>query len=44
MDANLVELAGQTNPRGVTGTLRAALAGADVFIGVSAPASSPGTT
>jgi malate dehydrogenase (oxaloacetate-decarboxylating) len=26
-----------TNPRGVTGTLRAALAGADVFIGVSAP-------
>jgi malate dehydrogenase (oxaloacetate-decarboxylating) len=26
-----------TNPRGVTGTLREALAGADVFIGVSAP-------
>jgi malate dehydrogenase (oxaloacetate-decarboxylating) len=26
-----------TNPRGLTGTLRAALAGADVFIGVSAP-------
>jgi malate dehydrogenase (oxaloacetate-decarboxylating) len=26
-----------TNPRRVTGTLRAALAGADVFIGVSAP-------
>ena len=26
-----------TNPRGVVGTLRAALAGADVFIGVSAP-------
>ncbi|MGP7960052.1 NAD-dependent malic enzyme [Sanguibacter sp. A247] len=26
-----------TNPRGVTGTLAAALAGADVFIGVSAP-------
>jgi len=37
MDANLVELAQQTNPAGVTGTLRAALAGADVFIGVSAP-------
>ena len=26
-----------TNPRGVTGTLRGALVGADVFIGVSAP-------
>jgi malate dehydrogenase (oxaloacetate-decarboxylating) len=26
-----------TNPRGLTGTLRAALAGADVFIGLSAP-------
>jgi malate dehydrogenase (oxaloacetate-decarboxylating) len=26
-----------TNPRGLTGTLREALAGADVFIGVSAP-------
>lgn len=26
-----------TNPRGVTGTIRSALAGADVFIGVSAP-------
>ena len=26
-----------TNPRGVTGTLREALAGADVFIGLSAP-------
>ena len=37
MDPNLDELAGETNPRGVTGTLRAALAGADVFIGVSAP-------
>ncbi|MFI2753587.1 NAD-dependent malic enzyme [Cellulomonas sp. P22] len=29
--------AAHTNPRGVTGTLRAALAGADVFVGVSAP-------
>ena len=29
--------AASTNPRGVTGTLRAALAGADVFVGVSAP-------
>ncbi|HSI94180.1 MAG TPA: NAD-dependent malic enzyme [Jiangellaceae bacterium] len=28
---------GHTNPRGVTGTLRDALAGADVFIGVSGP-------
>ncbi len=37
MDTNLVDLARETNPRGVTGTLRAALAGADVFIGVSAP-------
>ena len=34
---NLAELAALTNPRGVTGTLRAALAGADVFVGVSAP-------
>ncbi|WP_090852182.1 NAD-dependent malic enzyme [Nocardioides lianchengensis] len=32
-----VELARATNPRGVTGDLRTALAGADVFIGVSAP-------
>ncbi|WP_245155000.1 NAD-dependent malic enzyme [Nocardioides sp. 1609] len=30
-------LAGQTNPRGVTGGLRDALQGADVFVGVSAP-------
>jgi malate dehydrogenase (oxaloacetate-decarboxylating) len=30
-------LAGATNPRRVTGDLRAALQGADVFIGVSAP-------
>ncbi|MDM7832293.1 NAD-dependent malic enzyme [Cellulomonas edaphi] len=29
--------AGVTNPRGLTGTVRDALAGADVFIGVSAP-------
>jgi malate dehydrogenase (oxaloacetate-decarboxylating) len=31
------ELAAVTNPRGVTGDLRTALKGADVFIGVSAP-------
>ena len=31
------QLAGTTNPRGVTGTLRDALQGADAFIGVSAP-------
>jgi malate dehydrogenase (oxaloacetate-decarboxylating) len=31
------ELASVTNPRGVTGDLRTALQGADVFIGVSAP-------
>ncbi len=31
------ELAGRTNPRGVTGPLLAALTGADVFIGVSGP-------
>lgn len=30
-------IAERTNPRGVTGELRGALAGADVFIGVSAP-------
>lgn len=30
-------IAEHTNPRGLTGTLRAALADADVFIGVSAP-------
>jgi malate dehydrogenase (oxaloacetate-decarboxylating) len=34
---SLVWTAEHTNPRGVTGTLRAALADADVFIGVSAP-------
>ncbi|QIK74882.1 NAD-dependent malic enzyme [Nocardioides piscis] len=31
------ELAGVTNPRGATGSLREVLVGADVFIGVSAP-------
>ncbi len=34
---NLVWLAGHTNKRGVTGTLKEVIAGADVFIGVSAP-------
>jgi malate dehydrogenase (oxaloacetate-decarboxylating) len=33
----MTELAACTNPRGVTGDLRTALQGADVFIGVSAP-------
>jgi malate dehydrogenase (oxaloacetate-decarboxylating) len=33
----LYRVATTTNPRGVTGTLRDALVGADVFIGVSAP-------
>jgi malate dehydrogenase (oxaloacetate-decarboxylating) len=33
----LAGVARATNPRGVTGTLRQALVGADVFIGVSAP-------
>jgi len=37
LDPNRVWLAGHTNPDGLTGTLRQALAGADVFIGVSAP-------
>jgi len=37
LDSNRISLAEQTNPRGVTGTLRDALVGADVFIGVSAP-------
>jgi malate dehydrogenase (oxaloacetate-decarboxylating) len=37
LDPTLVELAGRTNPGGLTGTLKEALAGADVFIGVSAP-------
>ena len=37
LDTNLADLAGITNPRAATGTLRDALVGADVFIGVSAP-------
>ena len=37
LDPNRVELAAQTNPRGLTGTLAEAVVGADVFIGVSAP-------
>jgi malate dehydrogenase (oxaloacetate-decarboxylating) len=36
-DDNRAQLARLTNPRGVTGSLREALAGADVFVGVSAP-------
>jgi len=38
LDDNSRWLAAHTNRAGVSGTLRAALAGADVFIGVSAPA------
>jgi malate dehydrogenase (oxaloacetate-decarboxylating) len=34
---NLVWLSERTNTRGVTGSLKEAIAGADVFIGVSAP-------
>ncbi|AEA25772.1 malic protein NAD-binding protein [Pseudonocardia dioxanivorans CB1190] len=37
MDGNLVEIAGLTNAHNVSGSLRDALVGADVFIGVSAP-------
>jgi malate dehydrogenase (oxaloacetate-decarboxylating) len=37
LDPTLEELARKTNHRGFTGHLREALAGADVFIGVSAP-------
>jgi malate dehydrogenase (oxaloacetate-decarboxylating) len=37
LDPDSTELAGKTNPEGLTGTLRDALRGADVFIGVSAP-------
>ncbi len=37
LDASLRWTAEHTNPRGATGTLRDALAGADVFIGLSAP-------
>ncbi|GAA4358033.1 NAD-dependent malic enzyme [Angustibacter luteus] len=36
-DSALAGVAARTNPRGVSGTLREALVGADVFIGVSAP-------
>ncbi|MFR9723890.1 NAD-dependent malic enzyme [Streptomyces sp. MS19] len=36
-DSPLRWIADNTNPEGVTGTLRDAIAGADVFIGVSAP-------
>jgi malate dehydrogenase (oxaloacetate-decarboxylating) len=35
MPVHKAELAAQTNPRGLTGGLREALAGADVFVGVS---------
>ncbi len=37
MDASLTRIAERTNQRRLTGPLNAALAGADVFIGVSAP-------
>lgn len=37
LDDSLRWTAEHTNPRGLTGTLKAAMAGADVFIGVSAP-------
>ena len=37
LDPNLADLAQLTNPRSTTGTLQQSLAGADVFIGVSAP-------
>jgi len=37
MDPNLISIAAQTNPAGVSGSLADALVGADVFIGVSAP-------
>ncbi|WP_066465775.1 NAD-dependent malic enzyme [Sanguibacter suarezii] len=37
MTPTLAWTAEHTNPRGVTGSLRSAMAGADVFIGVSAP-------
>ncbi len=37
LDDNRKWLAAHTNPEGCTGTLKHALAGADVFIGVSAP-------
>ena len=37
LDPSLTAIAERTNPRGLTGALAGALAGADVFIGVSAP-------
>ncbi|MFW5420064.1 NAD-dependent malic enzyme [Nocardiopsis sp. CNT-189] len=37
LDPNLAWIASNTNPDGYTGDLRGAVAGADVFIGVSAP-------
>jgi malate dehydrogenase (oxaloacetate-decarboxylating) len=37
LDDELRWVAAHTNPRGLTGDLRGALAGADVFVGVSAP-------
>ena len=37
LDPNRAELAGLTNPRQLRGSLREALVGADVFVGVSAP-------
>ena len=37
MNSAQAEMAGLTNPEGITGTLADALRGADVFIGVSAP-------
>jgi malate dehydrogenase (oxaloacetate-decarboxylating) len=37
LSAAHAQLASVTNPRGVSGDLRAALVGADVFVGVSAP-------
>ena len=37
MDPNLAEVAGVTNAAGLVGTIHDAIAGADVFIGVSAP-------
>ena len=37
MDRHLTALAKETNPRKIKGTLAAAMAGADVFIGLSAP-------
>ena len=37
LDPNRADLATLTNPRGLRGSLREALVGADVFIGVSAP-------